>query len=177
MAILAIVKVPHPLLRDKAKKVQKVTPAIQKLLDDMAETMRQAPGVGLAGPQVGILQRVIVVEVKKDDQDPDLQTGFYQMINPEIVRESAEVEEGPEGCLSIPGYIADVERALAVEVRGLGRSGKPLKLKAYGFMARVLQHEIDHLDGILFLDRISGPEKLHKLPEKEEPQGQTGMVG
>lgn len=176
MAILEIVKVPHPVLREKAKKVQKVTPAIQKLLDDMAETMRQAPGVGLAAPQVGILQRVIVVEVKKDEDDPHLQTGFYQLINPEIVGVSKEVEEGPEGCLSIPGYIADIERAAAIEVRGLDRSGKPKKLRAYGFMARVLQHEIDHLDGILFLDRLTGPDKLHKLPDKEKAQDETGMV-
>ena len=177
MAILEIVKVPAPVLRQKAKKVPKVTPAVQKLLDDMAETMRAAPGVGLAGPQVGILQRVIVVEVHKDEQDPDLQYGFYQVVNPEIVRVSREIEEGQEGCLSIPGYIGDVDRAFTVEVRGVDRSGKPLKVKARGFLARVFQHEVDHLDGILFLDRLASPDKLHKLPDTEVPQDETEMVG
>jgi peptide deformylase len=176
MAILDIVKVPHPVLREKAKKVAKVTPSIQRLLDDMAETMRVAPGVGLAGPQVGILQRVIVVEVPKDDEYPDLQYGFYQVVNPEIVRVSRDKVEGLEGCLSVPGYIADIERAVGVEVRGLDRNGKPLKVKARDYLARVFQHEIDHLDGILFLDRLASPDKLHKLPENEAAQDETDMV-
>jgi peptide deformylase len=177
MAILEIVKVPDPVLREKAKKVSKVTPAIQRLLDDMTETMRQAPGIGLAGPQVAALQRVIVVEVLKDEEYPDMQYGFFQLVNPEIVRVSKEVEEGIEGCLSIPGYTADVERFAAVEVRALDRSGKPVKIKARGFLARVFQHEIDHLDGVLYLDRLTGPEKLHKIPDKEEMQEETDMVG
>ncbi len=177
MAMLEIVKVPAPILRQKAKKVTKVTPALQKLLDDMTETMRAAPGVGLAGPQVGVLQRVIVVEVHKDEEQPDLPYGFYQMINPEIVRVSKEIEESQEGCLSIPGYIGDVERSLAVEVRALDRNGKPQKVKARGFLARVFQHEVDHLDGVLFLDRLANSEKLHKLPDQERPQDETEMVG
>src|SRR5438067_10923721 len=104
MAIIDIVKVPDPVLREKAKKVSKVTPAIQKLLADMTETMRTAPGIGLAGPQVAALQRLIVVEVLKDEEYPDMQFGFFQLVNPEIVRISKEIEEGVEGCLSIPGY-------------------------------------------------------------------------
>jgi peptide deformylase len=175
--MLEIVTVPNPVLRQKAKKVSRLTPAIQKLLDDMTETMRQAPGIGLAGPQVGALQRVIVVEVLKDDEYPDMQYGFYQLVNPEIVRISNDVEEGLEGCLSIPGYTADVERFVAVEVRALDRSGKPVKIKARGFLARVLQHEIDHLDGVLYLDRLTSPEKLHKIPEQEDMQAETDMVG
>src|SRR5713226_9163654 len=135
MAILDIVLVPDPVLREKAKKVSRVTVAVQRLLDDMAETLRQAPGVGLAGPQVRVLQRVIVVEVPKDEEHPDAQYGFFQLVNPEIVRVSQEREEAPEGCLSLPGYTGDVERASAVEVRGMDRSGKPVKINARGFLA------------------------------------------
>ena len=177
MAVLEIIMVPDPVLRAKAKKVSKVTPSVQKLLDDMTETMREAPGVGLAGPQVGALQRLIVVEVVKDEEYPEMQYGFFQLVNPEIVRISKEIEEGTEGCLSIPGFTAEVERFAAVEVRALDRSGKAVKLRARGFLARVLQHEIDHLDGVLYLDRITGPDKLHKIPDKEDMQAETDMVG
>ena len=177
MAILEIVMVPDPVLREKAKKVSKVTPAIQKLLDDMTDTMREAPGIGLAANQVGALQRLIVVEVLNDEEYPDMQVGFYQLVNPEIVRISKDVEEGVEGCLSIPGYTADVERFVAIEVRAVNRSGKPVKIKARGFLARVLQHEIDHLDGVLYLDRLTSPDKLHKIPDKADMQAETDMVG
>ena len=169
MAIREIVLVPGPILRAKSKKVAKITPAIQRLIDDMTETMREAPGVGLAAPQVGVLQRVIVVEVKQDEANPDLPHGFYQLVNPEIVKASREIEEGAEGCLSIPGYQGDVERHVWVEVKGLDRNGKPLKVKAHGFLSRVLQHEVDHLDGILYLDRLTSPDKLHRIePEQEK---------
>ena len=177
MAMREIVVVPNPVLREKSKKVAKVTPAIQRLLDDMTETMRAAPGVGLAAPQVGVLQRAIVVEALKDEENPNMQYGFYQMVNPEIVKLSKEIEEGSEGCLSIPGYTGDVERAVAVEVKGLDRNGKPIKVKARGFLARVFQHEVDHLDGILYLDRLKSPDKLHKLPEEEEMQEEADVVG
>ncbi len=176
MAIREIVVVPDPVLRQKAKKVAKVTPAIQKLIDDMTETMRAASGVGLAAPQLGVLQRVIVVEVLKDEENPDLQYGFYQMANPEIVQVSREIEEGSEGCLSVPGYTGDVERYAAVEVKGLARNGKPIKVRARDYLARVFQHEIDHLDGILYLDRLQSPDKLHKLPAKEKMQDETKVV-
>ena len=166
--MLEIVKVPDPVLRQKAKKVPKVTPAVQKLLDDMAEAMRAAPGVGLAGPQVGALKRVIVVEVQPDEEEPEAQSGFYRLVNPEIMKSSKEMEEGPEGCLSIPGYQGDVDRHVWVEVRALEYSGRPFRVKARGYLARVLQHEIDHLDGILFLDRLTSPDKLYKF-EPQEP--------
>jgi peptide deformylase len=177
MAIRKIVFVPDPVLRGKSKKVAKVTPSIQKLLDDLTETMRDAPGVGLAAPQIGVLQRVIVVEVLKDEENLELQHGFYQLVNPEIVKVSKEIEEGSEGCLSIPGYTGEVERYAAVEVKALDRNGKPIKVKAHDFLARVLQHEIDHLDGILYLDRLKSPEKLHKLPEREEMQAEADVIG
>jgi peptide deformylase len=176
MALLDIVVVPDPVLRQKAKKVAKITPAVQKLLDDMTETLRQARGVGLAGPQVGVLQRVIIIEVLKDEEDPKAPHGFFQVVNPEIVKRSREIEEGAEGCLSIPGYIGDVERHVSVELKGLDRHGKPVKVKTQGFLARVFQHEIDHLDGILYLDRLKSADKLHKLPPQEEMQDETDVV-
>jgi peptide deformylase len=167
MAVREIKLVPDPILRQKAKKVAKVTPAVQKLIDDMTETMRDANGVGLAAPQVGILQRILVVEVKRDEQHPDIQEGFYQLVNPEITGVSKELEEGREGCLSIPGYVGDLERHVAVEVKALDRHGKPIKIRAYGYLARVLQHEVDHLEGILYLDRLKSPDKLYELKEDE----------
>ncbi len=170
MALREILVVPHPILRQKSKKVAKVTPAVQKLLDELTETMRKAPGVGLAAPQIGVLQRVIVVEVKKDEEHPDWQYGFYPVVNPEIIRLSSETEEGSEGCLSIPGYVGDVERAAAVEVKGWDRHGKSIKVKARGFLARVFQHEIDHLDGVLYLDRLKSPDKLHRVESQEEQE-------
>ncbi len=176
MSVLDIVLVPDPVLREKAKKVAKITPNVQRLLDDMAETVRKARGVGLAGPQVGILQRVIIVEVPRDDEDPNAQHGFFQLVNPEIVKRAREIEESAEGCLSIPGYIGDVERHVSVEVKALDRSGKPVKVKARGFLARVFQHEIDHLDGVLYLDRLKSADKLHKLPPREEMQDETDVV-
>jgi peptide deformylase len=168
MAVREIKLVPDPILRQKAKKVTKVTPAVQKLIDDMTETMRDANGVGLAAPQVGILQRILVVEVKRDEQHPDIQEGFYQLVNPEITGVSKELEEGREGCLSIPGYVGDLERHVAVEVKALDRHGKPVKIRAYGYLARVLQHEVDHLEGILYLDRLKSPDKLYELKEDEQ---------
>jgi peptide deformylase len=170
MALREIRLVPEPILRQKAKKVSKITPALQKLMDDMVETMRESQGVGLAAPQVGILQRIIVVEVKRDEQHPDIQEGFYQLVNPEFTGVSQELEEGREGCLSIPGFVGDLDRAVAVEVKGLDRQGKPVKIRAYGYLARVLQHELDHLNGILYLDRLKSPDKLHELKDIEEQE-------
>ena len=174
MALREIKLVPDPILRQKAKKVPKVTPAIQKLLDDMAETMRDVKGVGIAGPPVGVLQRVLVVEVLPDEEHPELQTGFYQLVNPEIVGVSHELEEGREGCLSIPGYAGDVERAAAIEMKALDRNGKLIKIRAHGFMARALQHEVDHLDGVLYLDRLKSRDKLYEIKDEEEAAQAVG---
>jgi peptide deformylase len=125
--------------------------------------MREAPGVGLAAPQVDLPLRVIAVEVPKDFEDPDSGTWLYTLANPEIARISDETEEGEEGCLSIPGLYGDVERAIAVTVKGLDRNNRKVRIKANGFVARVLQHEIDHLDGVLFIDHITEPGKLWKV--------------
>lgn len=180
MAIRKIVTIDegNPILRQKAKRVREVTPAIRQLMDDMVETMRAAPGVGLAGPQVDVPLRVIVVEVPKDVEDPEAGTWLYALANPEIARMSDGIEEGEEGCLSIPGLYGYVERATNVTVKGLDRNGKKIRIKAEGFLARVLQHEIDHLDGILFIDHISDPEKLWKVePQEAEEEPQMVAVG
>ena len=145
MAIRIIVKDPDPILRQIAKPVPKITPNILKLLDDMAETMYDAGGVGLAAPQIGISKRVIVL-------DPhDGTTGLIEMINPEIIEAEGE-QIGPEGCLSIPGLNGEVKRKARVTVKGLDREGNEIVIKASDYLARIFQHEIDHLNGILFTD-------------------------
>ena len=158
MAVREIVTVPHPVLRRKAARVTDFGPALQKLIDDMIDTMRDAPGVGLAAPQVNVSQRVIVVEY--EDPEEGIPHQLYAVVNPEIVAFSRETETGVEGCLSIPGVIGDVERAQRVEVRGLDRHGKPLRLRLSGWVARIFQHEIDHLNGVLFTDRASRLERV-----------------
>lgn len=144
MAIRIIVKEPDEVLHKKAKEVTKITPNVQKLLTDMAETMYDADGVGLAAPQVGILKRVIVVDVGDDN-------GLIELINPEIVSSSGE-QLGSEGCLSIPALNGEVRRAMEVTVKGLERDGKEITITGTELLARALQHEIDHLNGVLFTD-------------------------
>lgn len=156
MAIRPIVKLGDPVLRKKARTVKEFTPELHRLLDDMMETMLAAPGVGLAAPQVGVSQRIIVVRLSDDEESKaeygDLAGVPFEVINPEIVRASREQVDGIEACLSIPGYFGDVDRAVQVTVRGMDRHGKELRIKARDWLARVFQHEIDHLDGVLFID-------------------------
>jgi peptide deformylase len=166
MAVREIVTVPEGILRRKARKVTEFGPELQTLLDDMVETMRVAPGVGLAAPQINIPLRVIVVEYG-DEEDEKVPPKLYQVVNPEITRISTETEVGTEGCLSIPGIVGDVERSLAITVKGLNRRGQPVRIKADGWLARIFQHEIDHLDGVLFVDRA---EKVWKF------EGETSQV-
>jgi peptide deformylase len=154
MAIRPILTYGAPELRQKAKAVTDVDQAVQRLIDDMVETMYAAPGVGLAANQVGVLQRVIVMN-PTEGPDPE---GLVAIINPEIVHAEGEVV-GEEGCLSIPDVRDDVTRHQRVVVKGLGRDEKPLELEAVDLPARVLQHEIDHLDGVLFIDRLSPAKK------------------
>lgn len=164
MALREIVTIPEPVLRKKARKVTDFGPELQTLIDDMVETMRQAPGVGLAAPQVAVPLRVIVVEFG-DEQNEDAPPKLYTMVNPEIVRISDETEVGTEGCLSIPGFIGDVERLKQITVKGLSRYGQPMRVKASGWLARIFQHEIDHLNGVLFTDRAL---RVWKPAEGEE---------
>lgn len=152
MALLDIVTIPDPILRRKARKVTDFGLELQKLVTEMVDTMREAPGVGLAAPQVNVPLRVIVVEFG-DEENDEAPLKLYTLINPEIARISNETVIGTEGCLSIPGFVGDVERALSVVVKGQNRQGRPVRIKASGWLARVFQHEIDHLDGILFTDR------------------------
>ena len=148
--LIPIIKVPDPILRETAKSVTEITDGIRKLLDDMAATMYDAPGIGLAAPQVNISQRVIVMDCGKDDA-PKL----FKMVNPEIISESDARAILEEGCLSIPDQTADVERPAEVEVRYLDEAGEMQSLVASGLLAACVQHEIDHLNGVLFIDHIS----------------------
>jgi len=168
MALLPIVTVPELVLRRKARKVTDFGPDLQKLLDDMVETMRAAPGVGLAAPQVGVPLRAIVVEFG-DEEDESVPPKLFMVLNPEITRTSQEKVKGAEGCLSIPGYAGDVERFEAVTVRGQNRHGQPLRLKAEGWLARIFQHETDHLDGVLFTDRAERVWKIEDEPNTPVP--------
>jgi peptide deformylase len=166
MAVREIVTLPQTILRHKAHKVSDFGSDFQTLADDMVETMRLAPGVGLAAPQIGESIRLIVVEYS-DEEDEEIPPKLYVMANPGITRSSEEQLVGTEGCLSIPGVQGDVERFEAVTVKGLNRHGRPMTVKAKGWLARIFQHEIDHLDGILFVDRAE------KLWQAEEHQGQV----
>jgi peptide deformylase len=166
MTIREITTLPQAILRRKAHKVSDFGPDFQILVDDMVETMRQAPGVGLAAPQVDEPIRLLVVEYGDDDNE-ETPPKLYILANPEITRSSKDTLVGTEGCLSIPGIQGDVERLAAVTVKGLNRHGQPMTVKAKGWLARIFQHEIDHLDGILFVDRAE------KLWQAEEHQGQV----
>ena len=130
--------------------------------------MRQAPGVGLAAPQIDVPLRVIVVEFG-DDEDDEAPLKLYTVINPEISRMDVETEVGTEGCLSIPGYVGDVERPIAITVKGLNRRGQPIKIKAEGWLARIFQHEIDHLEGVLFIDRAEKVWEFKAEPGQSVP--------
>jgi peptide deformylase len=154
MALREIITLPHPTLRRKAHKVTDFGPELQTVVDDMVETMRQAPGVGLAAPQVNVPLRIIVVEYGSDE-DEEAPKKLYTVINPEITRPSPETVAGTEGCLSVPGIVGEVERVEALTVKGLSRRGQPITIKAKGWLARIFQHEIDHLDGIVFVDRAT----------------------
>jgi peptide deformylase len=138
-------------------------------MDDMVDTMRDAPGVGLAAPQVGVGLRVIVVEAPDDDEaGDDGPSVLHVLADPEYLWVDPEVEEGQEGCLSIPGLLGDVPRHRAVRIQALDRGGRRRIIEASGFEARVIQHEIDHLDGILFPDRVTSLDKLYTVREDED---------
>ena len=164
MAMLEIITEGDPRLRQKAKKVTRVDAAVRRLAADMSETMLDAPGVGLAAPQVGVLLRLITVNVPAGYVDEDDPEHSYTLLNPEIVKATGEQLEPPEGCLSIPHWIGTVPRAQRVVVKARDLDFKEVRIRAEGFLARVLQHEIDHLDGILFIDRVVDKSTLRYLP-------------
>jgi len=177
MPLRPIVILPDPVLRRKARTVTAFDKNLQTLIDDMIETMRDAPGVGLAAPQVGLAERVIVIEYfehepdeEKEDAEDEPKRKIWAMLNPEIVKTSAEKVMGVEGCLSIPGLVGEVERYEAVQVKGLNRRGQPMRVKAQGWLARIFQHEIDHLNGVVFTDiatKVWKPEENETEPENE----------
>ncbi len=169
MAILEIVKYPHPVLKKKCEPVGEIDEEVRKLIDDMRETMYGASGVGLAACQVGVSRRVIVLDVSPLDP----QHTFFALINPEIISEEGEVDH-EEGCLSVPDYLEKIKRKEKVCVRGLSPEGMEVEINGDGIFAIALQHEIDHINGILILDRVSQLKreiyrnKLKKEKRKEE---------
>ncbi len=167
MAILEIVLEGDPRLRQKATKIRQVDDSLRKLAQDMHETMLDAPGVGLAAPQVGVPRRLIVVHVPEGYEEEDAPGLTLTLVNPEIVKAQGR-ELGLEGCLSIPGWVGEVPRFDAVTVKALNLDNRDVRIKAHGYAARVLQHEIDHLDGILFVDRVEDKSTLQRVPEEPE---------
>jgi peptide deformylase len=155
MAVLPIHHFPDDsVLRQKAKKVSVIDNSIQRLIDDMIKTMQQSNGVGLAAPQVGVPLRVIVIQMPGEQP--------IAIVNPEIVERAGE-QEVTEGCLSVPNCIGELKRSAKVTVKGRDRTGKRIKIKAAGLMAEALQHEIDHLDGILYIDHVKSQDKLYQV--------------
>jgi peptide deformylase len=154
MPLRDILIFPHKALREKAKPVEKIDASVRQLLDDMAETMYHAPGIGLAAPQIGVSKRVIVVDVTAMLKPEEPGPGLLKLVNPKIV-EKTGVSHFEEGCLSLPGLLEEIERAAAIQLEFLDAEGKKAQLSAEGILATALQHEIDHLDGILILDYLS----------------------
>jgi peptide deformylase len=155
--LIALVTIPDPLLHRKAKKVTDFGKDLQVLIDEMTDIMRHQQGTGIAAPQVGESLQLIVVE--NEDK-------IYVMANPEIMRSSSETEINPEGCLSVPNVGSKVERSLAVTVRGQDRNGKPIRIKAKGMLARIFQHEIDHINGILIID-VNRSKELWQIKKED----------
>jgi len=172
MAKLPILVAPDPRLKAKARPVAKVDAAVRKLMDDMLETMHAAPGIGLAAPQVDVLARVIVVDVAKDEAPK----APFAMANPELVWVSDEDQSREEGCLSVPEHYAEVTRPARIRVRYLDREGEIRELEAEGLLATVVQHEMDHLDGILFIDHLTSLKRnmiLRKLLKARKAEAVT----
>ena len=171
MAILPIIVAPDPRLNRAAKPVAKVDASVRRLMDDMLETMYLAPGIGLAAPQVGVLKRVIVVDCAKADEKPQP----YKLANPEILWRSENLLTNSEGCLSLPEHYADVTRPAEIKVRYLDEQNEIRELHAKGLLATCIQHEIDHLEGVLFVDHISALKrniilrKLSKAKRQKAP--------
>jgi len=160
MAILSILTLPEPILRQKSKRVKNIDGSLRKLAGDMIETMHAVSGVGLAAPQVGVPLRVIVIGMPGEED--------FVLINPQIVRRSGE-RLVTEGCLSVPGYFGEIQRAQRVTVKGKDLSGKEIRIKAEELLAQALEHEIDHLNGLLYIDHLESNDKLHKVEHEVTP--------
>ena len=164
MSQLPIVSIPDKILRQKTRPVTRFDADLQRLIDNMIETLREANGVGLAAPQIGqpIQLAVILTLPEEDDEGNEIEDTreLFVIINPEIFWRSKETTKGIEGCLSIPGYLGEVDRHESVRVRGLDRHGRKIRLRLFDWTARIFQHEIDHLNGELYIDKLTGPENI-----------------
>lgn len=172
MAVRPILTAENPLLRRKSKKVTQFGQSLRDLVRDLFDTLHAARGLGLAAPQIGVLERVFIVELpaEYDEQGQKIAPAqSYVLVNPEIVKAQG-VEEMEEGCLSVPGYRGLVKRATNVTIKGQDLHGKPVRYRAEGLLAQAFQHELDHLDGILYLDRLEGPGKLWRIQVGEEEE-------
>ncbi len=158
MAVVEIRTLPDPVLRQKAKRVSRIDSSIQRLIDDMIDTMRAVSGVGLAAPQIGVSLRVAVIEIPGEE--------VITLINPEVIKRGGErvVEEA---CLSVPGYRGEINRSVIVKVKALDREGKEIRVKGEELLAQALEHETDHLNGILYIDRVESPDKLFEIIRKD----------
>jgi peptide deformylase len=178
MTELEILTVDNPeqlvILRSKSRKVQQVTPKLATFAQQMLEAMREANGVGLAAPQVGVLQRFFVVELPEDEEN-NLPAETYILFNPVIVKGRGE-QVGTEGCLSIPGYAGEVARKEQIVIDSLDESGQAVRYKAEGYLARVFQHEIDHLDGILYTDRLTDPSTFRPVEVGQEEVAERAVA-
>ena len=155
--MLRICALPDPVLRQKARRVTTIDNSIQKLINDMVETMRAASGVGLAAPQVGVSLRIAIIEMPGED--------VITLINPEIVKREGE-RVVQEACLSVPGYQGEIKRSVMVKVKAQDREGREIRLKGEELLAQALEHETDHLNGTLYIDHIESPDKLRKVPQQ-----------
>jgi len=175
MSVRQIVFSNDPMLHEPSRRVRRIDERVEELIDDMIVTMREANGIGLAAVQVGVPERVVVIEVpvlpeeEEERQEPP-ETERYVLINPEVVEASDELDEGIEGCLSIPRWVGEVERHRTVVVEAVDQHGRDVRLEAEGLLARVLQHETDHCEGVLFIDRIEDPEKIWSVEEGTEEE-------
>jgi len=162
MSIAKILVYPDPILRAKAKEIDNIDDRIIRLSDDMVETMQKEGGVGLAAPQIGVSLQIAVLQMPKEEP--------FAIINPKIIKRSGE-REVAEGCLSVPGYQGEIMRSVSVTVKGIDRQGKAIRIKATGLMAQALEHEIDHLNGVLYIDHIESEDKLYRLESETNDIG------
>ena len=175
MAVRTIVTAGNPLLRQKSKKVSRFGDSLKALVEDLFDTLHAAHGVGLAAVQIGVLERVVVIEIPAEyDEEGKLvePAESYMLVNPEIVKMRGE-EEMEEGCLSVPGYRGLVKRATDVTIKGQDLHGKPVRYRGDGLLAQAFQHETDHANGVLYLDRLESTDKLWSIREGEEEETQT----
>lgn len=168
MAVLPILTIDSSVLHKKARRVSSFEGSLQKLIDDMIDTMRDAGGVGLAAPQVGVSLRVVVIELPEAKE-------VITLINPEVVKRFGEREVG-EGCLSLPGYRGEIKRSVKVVVKGFDRKGRPVRIRGDDLLAQAMEHELDHINGVVYVDHLESKDKLHRIEPEEENKGESEAV-